>query len=300
MTIEEILKALAHKDNKFPRAALEQAVAQKEEITPHLLKILERVADDPDEFLDQQDFSYLYALHLLAQFREKRAYPLVIRIASLPKPTIDYLLGDTITEGLPKIIASVCDGDTSLIAQLAENTEAEEFVRGSALRSLTALVASGDKSREEVMSYFSRLFDEYLEKGKSEEEVSEETVTVLTDITSCATDIYPEEIFDKIKEAFELDFIDEFMLDLDYVKEKMALGKEAVLAELHEDSHLQLMEDTIKEMEWWAGYQEPEKKPKPADPPAYRPYTPPPVKIGRNDPCPCGSGKKYKKCHGAN
>ncbi|QBD81469.1 preprotein translocase subunit SecA [Ktedonosporobacter rubrisoli] len=24
-----------------------------------------------------------------------------------------------------------------------------------------------------------------------------------------------------------------------------------------------------------------------------------PAKVGRNDPCPCGSGKKYKKCHGA-
>jgi preprotein translocase subunit SecA len=22
-------------------------------------------------------------------------------------------------------------------------------------------------------------------------------------------------------------------------------------------------------------------------------------KAGRNDPCPCGSGKKYKKCHGS-
>ncbi|MDP1995706.1 MAG: SEC-C metal-binding domain-containing protein [Gallionella sp.] len=22
------------------------------------------------------------------------------------------------------------------------------------------------------------------------------------------------------------------------------------------------------------------------------------MKPGRNDPCPCGSGKKYKKCHG--
>jgi preprotein translocase subunit SecA len=22
-------------------------------------------------------------------------------------------------------------------------------------------------------------------------------------------------------------------------------------------------------------------------------------KVGRNDPCPCGSGKKYKKCCGA-
>jgi preprotein translocase subunit SecA len=24
------------------------------------------------------------------------------------------------------------------------------------------------------------------------------------------------------------------------------------------------------------------------------------VKVGRNDPCPCGSGKKYKKCCGVN
>jgi hypothetical protein len=24
----------------------------------------------------------------------------------------------------------------------------------------------------------------------------------------------------------------------------------------------------------------------------------PPEKVGRNDPCPCGSGKKFKKCHG--
>ena len=28
-----------------------------------------------------------------------------------------------------------------------------------------------------------------------------------------------------------------------------------------------------------------------------RPRTPMGEKVGRNDPCPCGSGKKYKKCH---
>ncbi|MBR0056359.1 MAG: SEC-C domain-containing protein [Kiritimatiellae bacterium] len=28
-----------------------------------------------------------------------------------------------------------------------------------------------------------------------------------------------------------------------------------------------------------------------------QPFRAPPG-IGRNDPCPCGSGKKYKKCHG--
>ncbi|MDD5218778.1 MAG: SEC-C metal-binding domain-containing protein, partial [Candidatus Omnitrophica bacterium] len=36
----------------------------------------------------------------------------------------------------------------------------------------------------------------------------------------------------------------------------------------------------------------PDQKPEPQ-----RRQTP---KVGRNDPCPCGSGKKYKKCHGAN
>ena len=30
------------------------------------------------------------------------------------------------------------------------------------------------------------------------------------------------------------------------------------------------------------------------------PYQRESAKIGRNDPCPCGSGKKYKKCCGAN
>jgi preprotein translocase subunit SecA len=24
------------------------------------------------------------------------------------------------------------------------------------------------------------------------------------------------------------------------------------------------------------------------------------IKVGRNDPCPCGSGKKFKNCHGIN
>ncbi len=34
------------------------------------------------------------------------------------------------------------------------------------------------------------------------------------------------------------------------------------------------------------------------DPTATRTYRRPDAKIGRNDPCPCGSGKKYKKCCG--
>jgi preprotein translocase subunit SecA len=35
-----------------------------------------------------------------------------------------------------------------------------------------------------------------------------------------------------------------------------------------------------------------------APPPRQQPLKRHMGKIGRNDPCPCGSGKKYKHCHG--
>jgi hypothetical protein len=37
--------------------------------------------------------------------------------------------------------------------------------------------------------------------------------------------------------------------------------------------------------------------PRSAPKPAAVPRTPTGEKLGRNDPCYCGSGKKYKKCH---
>lgn len=251
MTTEEILKALAHNDNKFPREALEQATIQKDEITPQLLKILERVAGAPDEVLEQEGSSYYYALYLLAQFRETQAYSLIVEICSLPPEMVDSLLGDTICEGLPKLLASVCGGDTSLIMRLAENSEVEEYTRGAALYALIALTLSGDKTRDEVMSYYSRLFDKVL-KEKS----SEERQTVLTTLAHCATELCPEELYDKIKKAFENGLIDEFMINLEEVDEKIAEGKEAVLPRLREDQHYHLVESAIKEMEWWAWYSE--------------------------------------------
>ena len=35
-----------------------------------------------------------------------------------------------------------------------------------------------------------------------------------------------------------------------------------------------------------------------AEKPAVAPFVRGGDKVGRNDPCPCGSGKKYKQCHG--
>ena len=47
-----------------------------------------------------------------------------------------------------------------------------------------------------------------------------------------------------------------------------------------------------------ADYSEPDDASESASPAPGQPVVREGQKIGRNDPCPCGSGKKYKQCHG--
>ena len=60
--------------------------------------------------------AHIYAMFLLAQFREKRAYPLIVDFFSAPGDIAAEATGDVVTEYLSRILASVCGGDVSLQA----------------------------------------------------------------------------------------------------------------------------------------------------------------------------------------
>jgi hypothetical protein len=312
MEITEILREFERNNGKFPRAAVEAAVAQQEEVTPHLLRILEETVDRAAELQAREDYmAHLYAMFLLAQFRESRAYPIVLRFASLPGDLLDSLCTDFLTENLGPVLASVCGGDTAGIQSLIENEDIYEWVRGAALSSLVTLVAAGQKSREEIVSYFAGLF-----RGKLARQWSH----VWDELVSASTDLYPEELLDDIKTAYREGLVDSGFISLDNVNRIMAMGRERVLARIKDDPHLCLIDDTVAEMEWWACFRDDiaddedgrGEVPAPPKPPAAfaraapaPPPTPPVTFVratptpGRNDPCPCGSGKKYKKCCGA-
>ena len=138
----EILRQLERCSETFPQAAVEAAVAQREEITPDLLRILEDAVDRAPELDAEDDYmGHLYAMFLLAQFRETRAYPLVVRYLSLPGDLLDSLGGDFVTEYAGRVLASVCGGELAGIQSLIENQAVDEWVRIAALTSLVTLVA---------------------------------------------------------------------------------------------------------------------------------------------------------------
>jgi hypothetical protein len=144
MTIESILNEFQQNRGYFPQEAVQEAIQQQEEITPHLLHSLQESVRQPSSpELEESSFLPLYAMYLLAQFRDQRAYPLIIDLCKLPRENLDNLLGDLITEALPSIIASVFDGNIEPIKSVIENASVDEFVRGSALQSLSILVYEG-------------------------------------------------------------------------------------------------------------------------------------------------------------
>lgn len=78
MQITEILLEFEKATGRFARAAVEAAAERREEITPGLLRILESTVDRAPQLDAEGDYmAHLYAMFLLAQFRETRAYPLV-------------------------------------------------------------------------------------------------------------------------------------------------------------------------------------------------------------------------------
>ncbi|MEW6638765.1 MAG: SEC-C metal-binding domain-containing protein, partial [Actinomycetota bacterium] len=67
--------------------------------------------------------------------------------------------------------------------------------------------------------------------------------------------------------------------------------KEDYVTYIYRIENVQLQETDIQRLSYSGGGEEPSQRPK--SPRRAE------GKVGRNDPCPCGSGRKYKKCHGA-
>jgi hypothetical protein len=295
MTIDDILKTLEAGVNDLPREALREAMAQQEAITSDLLRVLADAAKDPEPLIydDGQSMLLLYALYLLAQFREKQAYPFIVELCSTSGDILEDVLGDVITEDLGRILASVCWGDITLIQSLVENPEIDEYVRGAAMCALTVLVGVGELSRDALMSYFQELF----------RTLPRDSDHIWDVLVSSSLDIYPEEVMDEIRQAFAEDLVDTLYVDLEFVEYILDRGKEQVLEDLRTQSRL--ITDVVAEMEPWATYDRHEQPIlndiKPLAP-IWRESAPPmrsTPKVGRNEPCPCGSGKKFKHCCGS-
>jgi hypothetical protein len=301
MELEEILSALSVYRGRLPVEELEAASARQEQVTPHLLKSLEELPARAAELVEDQDAMFhLFALYLLAQFREHKAYPLVVRVCRMPAEYVDGLWGDTITEDMGRVLASVWGGGLEPLKSLVEDGDVEPYTRGAALRALSVLALEGMVPRDVVIAYHAALFRGKLPRTPS---------FVWDELASEAVDLHARTLAHDIEQAYRDGLLDPGFMDPDFVKEHLEMDRETALARARK-MRGGLMKSAVEEMEGWACFRgdrsDKVNKPEPYADEERRvihdaldgPYERVEPKVGRNDPCPCGSGKKAKKCCG--
>jgi hypothetical protein len=324
MEIPEILERLRYNHGHFEKAAVLAAIERREEITPKLLEIVEDARVRAEELAKDDDyFAHFYALFLLGQFRERQAYRPIFELFSVRPEVLERLTEGFITDGLAPVLASVAHGDTSLVKRLIEDPQVSEWARASAANSLGAMVGAGELARDEAVAYLRARLRQELDQSESQAS----DYFLWTTFVTLGMHLYPSELMPEIKAAFRAGLVEEGFVCREDVQAALDEGKEAVLAQL--SSRHPLAVDTVGALAGWACFDEDRKKeeadwkaknppkstglldlphvePLPkkahwqpeeeASPPSPVPLSRSAPKVGRNDPCPCGSGKKYKKC----
>jgi hypothetical protein len=182
---------------------------------------------------------------------------------------------------------------------IIEDSSINEYVRYQGVHTLLVLVLNGVLEREEIVEYFKYLLDGGLKDRNTE---------VITSIVCYASDLHPRECYESIKRCFDNEEVSTFTVGLKSVERDLKQEKGIVISRSKRDEHNKFITDAIESMSWWACFKDDNEKKKSNKLSDFN-YEEAmkflenlnkeeKIKIGRNDPCPCGSGKKYKKCCG--
>ena len=297
-TPEQILAELSAVRDTQPIEALKSADAHREALTGPLLQAIERGIADPTGLPEGEAMLFSYAAYLLAKWRETRAYPLFIRWLSLPGEQAHEIGGDTVTQDGKRFLASVYDGNLEPIKQLVLNREADEYCRAVAVESLALLAIWGEVPGQVIEEYFVWLAREGLTRERHH---------VWTSLCGACLDLEALSVFPELRRAYDDGLIEVECISREEVDEVEA-GPRGKWIEREREWHPPI-DDVAEATAWWGSFKrEPGSKARELAEYASRmseaegefdlpgtPYVAPP-KVGRNEPCPCGSGKKYKKC----
>ncbi|MDR1900966.1 MAG: DUF1186 domain-containing protein [Treponema sp.] len=297
MTYNEIIQALKHFTPGMHQKALREAMDQFEALKPALLESLDFAYENRKKLMEEKPdyFFHKYAMFLLAQYKEKEAFPKLVRILNAEESGLHYLLGDILTEDYYLILTSTFNGDTALLKQMIEGKTINQWARKAAADTLIVLYLNGVFKREEIVDYYRTLL----------QRLSGESMSVLTGILlNQIIDARFTELLPEVRILYDkgLVDIDEVCPHKDFIK---AVNNHKIQSLKFSTRQI---DDALTMMEKWAELEEfsiedtvdknnsdngeLEDKPDNKDTGLKQTLK----KIGRNDPCPCDSGKKYKKC----
>lgn len=251
----DVLKEISYYTGEFPERALQELIENPEEATKLLMYILEWAKDTHPDIPDSCS-AHLYALYLLAQFREKSAFGLILELFVLASGDESDPLSSVISLDGSEIIVSVYDGNPELLCELILDTDCAFCSRQQALRALILLSQQKMIESSLVADVIIHLQDR----------------TLLSVFAVYVGAHRASQFYDLVETLYDKAAIDTNILSKKSFTDLIAASREGFEPIYFIDNAL----ESIRSLPWFQ---------------MKRDNAP-----GRNDPCPCGSGKKYKKC----
>jgi hypothetical protein len=323
MNLQQALLAIGDaQDNELPIAALEAVKTNWPEFYPELERLIDQFIADDTSLTDEQQSIIYFGTLLLAELKYspalEKCLQLFARSDTFLTP-LETVFGDALTELTPTLFYNVVDGNTQALCNYIVDGHQAMYCKASAIEAVFAqyevgiidefvisahvtrwlavfsalpssinsflisaladycieyqldnfksqFVALGDKNvfdenrfkYDEVIAWKRTSTPKLIESGLIQSEFN-----VVTTLSAWAEDDSEAEIEDEELDSLVKDDLEEFE-GFDSL-----MGEGGLLANILYDENT-ILENSV-------------------------PVSSLPA-VGRNDPCPCGSGKKYKKC----
>src|SRR5258708_17565062 len=236
-----------------------------------------------------------FVFHLLGEWREKAAYGPLARLLKLPGGEVDAIFGDGITTTSHRVMAAVFDGDPQPLYDIILDPNAEEFIRAGMCEALAMVDLRGELDRSLAGRFLPDAFMDLKPQAQNFVWVGWQSAIAMLGMSDLKI---------LVKKAFDRGFIDSHVLGFDDFEQDLKRGIECPDEPRRPHDHeYTLFGDTIDELSGWCCFteqynedQERGRQHADTNPILSQPYENPFKGVGRNDPCPCGSGKKFKKC----
>jgi len=243
--IQTLLSKFDQLSDTYLRDEMDEALLHREALTPHLLKIIETVAENPLRYALEQHNGHVYAATLLAHFEEPAAHLPLIRAFSIAEEQLIDLWGDMTTETLPTILYRTSNGSMEAIKDLVANRDVDQYVRCAAMEALSYVVSAHPFHRDEVVRFFQGLF--------TGEEADRESY-FWGNLTATLCDLHPGESMAIIRQAHEAGIVHKGFISLENVEEANNRSREEAMAALQTWVKARMPADIHAYISWFAEF----------------------------------------------
>ncbi len=290
-----------HSDYNINKEKLQQIMSlPRETLIQDMEKILIDCIARYDEYADldwdeETQLFPVHALYVLSALKAEEALPTFFTLLRQSEELLEFWFSDLLTEDFWHFAYLMGEKRLDKLREFILEPNHYVYARHVVATAVVQIFINQEDRKEEVINWFEDII-KYLLDNQDDEKVFD--TALFSFLVGDLIDIGSEKQWPLIEQCYATGLVSEFeSYPLKYAKEELCQP-------VSEHIKNEIFTDINQFYYQWKGWVDKPITNKIGNYLKERePYTPPmpfiaPTKIGRNDPCPCGSGKKYKKCCG--